>query len=189
MGSGQKKDPPKPPETFAPIREMDMDDVTGQILLDPFKSPKEELDPLDTLGEFDGEGANPGTAVVSLVAEDVQRAIEVGVSVATTMIEPLPTNLVASMEMDDGSLPFIIRKSVTVIGRSKEVADIVISAESQVSRHHAAIIFAKGEFCLEDLESTNGTYVGERRIKRVKLKPGDTIRIGKHTMRLRLRHK
>jgi DNA-binding NtrC family response regulator len=52
-----------------------------------------------------------------------------------------------------------------------------------VSRRHAVIEYADGEYVLKDLGSTNGTYVNGRRIQTILLVAGDLIGIG--TSRLR----
>jgi hypothetical protein len=171
------------------------EDNTAELLLDPGGVEWAEI---DGIAEFEGSAGTPppdaaGTVVMptggasDAVAADVQRAIDVGVSMATTMIEPLPPGQGAALVVDDGSPPIPVTKSVTVIGRSKEFADVVVANDDQVSRHHAALIFGRGEFYLEDLASSNGTFVGQKRIKRVKLSPGEPIRIGRRTLHLRLR--
>jgi len=64
-----------------------------------------------------------------------------------------------------------------VVGR-EESCDVVISHPS-VSRQHAAIERDAAGFVLRDLGSTYGTYVGDMRVERVHLKPGDKLRFGK----------
>jgi two-component system cell cycle response regulator len=64
----------------------------------------------------------------------------------------------------------------TVIGRSAE-ATLALDAES-VSRRHARIHCADGAATIEDLGSTNGSYVNDRKVERCGLKDGDIIRIG-----------
>src|SRR5215470_3092421 len=67
----------------------------------------------------------------------------------------------------------------TVIGRAAD-ATLTIDADS-VSRRHARVVRDAGDgpaFCLEDLGSTNGTYVNDRRVERAALGDGDIIRIG-----------
>lgn len=57
----------------------------------------------------------------------------------------------------------------------------------KVSRHHADITFNGNFFAIEDLESSNGTYVNETRLEAKKplpLQPGDVIRIGPFTLTL-----
>jgi len=77
-----------------------------------------------------------------------------------------------------------VTKSVFVFGRSKEFADVTVEGDN-VSRHHAALIFASGEFFIEDLNSTNGTTVAGKRIRRSRLEPDVPVTIGAITFRLR----
>jgi pSer/pThr/pTyr-binding forkhead associated (FHA) protein len=51
-----------------------------------------------------------------------------------------------------------------------------------VSSHHACVFRAGDEYVVEDLESTNGTFVNEKRITRQTLKNGDVVLVGKHTL-------
>ena len=50
--------------------------------------------------------------------------------------------------------------------------------ESSVSRQHAAIRFARGQFFLQDQGSTTGTSVNGQRVNATALNDGDQIRIG-----------
>ncbi len=69
------------------------------------------------------------------------------------------------------------------IGRSPEL-ELVI-ADDFVSTRHAQILPAAGGPVLEDLESTNGTLVGGRRVTRaVPLVAGDEIEIGPVKMKV-----
>lgn len=49
-----------------------------------------------------------------------------------------------------------------------------------VSRHHAQIVSNSSHAILDDLNSTNGTYVNSKRIKRHALRNGDSITVGTH---------
>ena len=65
----------------------------------------------------------------------------------------------------------------TVIGRDEE-ADLRVD-DAAISRGHARILRQpSGEFVLEDLGSTNGTYVGAEMITRRPLRSGDHIQFG-----------
>jgi hypothetical protein len=68
-----------------------------------------------------------------------------------------------------------------VIGRKQ--ADIHIK-DRHVSRRHAHIIELNGKFFIEDLNSTNGTYVNDEEIKVCELNKGDTITVGETTMKI-----
>ena len=52
-----------------------------------------------------------------------------------------------------------------------------------VSGHHSLIINILNDSFLEDLNSTNGTYVNGKLIKKHALQHGDTITIGRHQLR------
>lgn len=63
------------------------------------------------------------------------------------------------------------------IGR-EDFNDIIIY-DPEVSRHHAQIIYHGGEYLVEDLGSTNGTFVNGRRITSpTSLSDGDIIELG-----------
>jgi len=69
-----------------------------------------------------------------------------------------------------------IEKRRVVIGRSKD-CDIQV-ADPNVSRRHAEVRQEGAAHWVVDLDSTNGTEVNGRRLKRAKLRPGDTITVG-----------
>jgi len=47
-----------------------------------------------------------------------------------------------------------------------------------VSRRHAEVRQEGAAYWVVDLDSTNGTEINGRRLKRAKLRPGDTIIVG-----------
>jgi len=63
-----------------------------------------------------------------------------------------------------------------IIGRGSN-CDLVISDED-VSRRHAKILCKGKGFIIEDLDSTNGTYVNGQKIERAVLTDGDRLRVG-----------
>ena len=58
----------------------------------------------------------------------------------------------------------------------------IIIDNPTVSSHHARVVQEGDSFFVEDLESTNGTYVNELPISRRTLKDGDVVLIGKHRL-------
>ena len=70
------------------------------------------------------------------------------------------------------------------IGRSDD-NDLVLN-DSTVSKHHARVTRDNGAYYLEDLGSTNGTRVNGRRIRRCRLRGGESIHFGKHHARMTL---
>lgn len=89
------------------------------------------------------------------------------------MVRIHPSNgLGAVIDLDEGNL---------TIGRDAD-CEIHLPDDS-VSRRHARFEIT-GDVCtLEDLESTNGVYVNDRRIARQRLTPGDRVRFGNQIFR------
>lgn len=69
-----------------------------------------------------------------------------------------------------------------IIGRSSEL-DIVL-VEDMVSRKHAKITIQGGKISIEDLGSTNGTFVNGEKVKQSRLKEGDRILVGTSILKL-----
>jgi len=83
-----------------------------------------------------------------------------------------------------------------VIGRSTPVSDgMVIGrgaacqlrlSERAVSRQHASLRYAQGQWFIQDLQSTTGTWVNGQRVTASALKNGDHIRIGSSEFEFRV---
>lgn len=70
-----------------------------------------------------------------------------------------------------------LAKDSFIIGRDPG-SDLPIQ-DIEVSRRHARLIAQSGGFVLEDLGSTNGTFVNGERVRTITvLRPGDEIRLG-----------
>ncbi|MEZ4298488.1 MAG: DUF4388 domain-containing protein [Polyangiaceae bacterium] len=63
-----------------------------------------------------------------------------------------------------------------LVGRSGDVQ--IVLSEDMVSRRHARIAYDGQRIVIEDLGSTNGTFVNGEKIKRCDLKEGDRVLIG-----------
>lgn len=63
-----------------------------------------------------------------------------------------------------------------LVGRSR-CCDVVLSGP-EVSRRHALLRFRDGRWIIQDLESTNGTFVNDVRVGRCELRPGDRLLLG-----------
>jgi two-component system cell cycle response regulator len=70
----------------------------------------------------------------------------------------------------------VLRAAEATLGRDA-ACDLVLDAED-VSRRHARVRAEEGSHLLEDLGSTNGTFVGEARVSRLALRPGHLVRLG-----------
>ena len=87
----------------------------------------------------------------------------------------------------DGTLrDFALHDGTLVIGRNPESG--IHLKDSQVSWKHALLRCEQGSCVIEDLGSSNGTYVGETRIKRHVLRFGEKVRIGPYELALQTLH-
>ncbi|HZZ44051.1 MAG TPA: FHA domain-containing protein [Tepidisphaeraceae bacterium] len=71
---------------------------------------------------------------------------------------------------------FNVTREMTIIGR-REDCDLRIPL-GDISRKHCRMIREADSLRIEDLGSSNGTYVNGQRIQEAILQPGDTIRVG-----------
>ena len=81
-----------------------------------------------------------------------------------------------------GRIDFLINKSYFVIGKMASQVDGVISYTPTISRAHCAIQLEGSEVYLEDLGSSNHTFVNDRELtpyERVRITPKDNIRLAK----------
>jgi ABC transport system ATP-binding/permease protein len=68
--------------------------------------------------------------------------------------------------------------AIKTIGRAPR-ADFILEA-TLVSRLHCRVTaLPGGELEVEDLKSTNGTFVNDQRVSRTKLEAGDRLKVGR----------
>jgi pSer/pThr/pTyr-binding forkhead associated (FHA) protein len=68
--------------------------------------------------------------------------------------------------------------AVKTLGRATR-ADFILDA-ALVSRLHCRLsVKSSGDLEIEDLKSTNGTYVNDKRVRKALLAQGDLVRIGR----------
>ena len=119
---------------------------------------------LDNLTEMATDLAQSGAAAS-------KRLAETGVATSKRLAEI--AKLSAANLAEEGG----IKKCYTELGKR---ADFWIADNEAVSRIHAGIVCKGDEYYLIDRNSTNGTYLNERRIEsgqEVLLKPGDRIKL------------
>ena len=80
-----------------------------------------------------------------------------------------------------GEFPLRMDREI-IIGRSSEL-DLVL-VEDMVSRKHAKISTDGGQISIQDLGSTNGTFVNGEKIKKARLNEGDRILVGTSIIKL-----
>jgi hypothetical protein len=83
-------------------------------------------------------------------------------------------------------LTFYLDRPVVSIGRV--VSNDICLEDPFVSRYHCVIRYEAGQYVLEDLHSTNGTFVNGERVNAYALAEGDLIRIGTSRFEVRLQN-
>lgn len=86
---------------------------------------------------------------------------------------------------------FIIKKNGKEVGKQalgelveigRSPSNTITLKDAKVSRKHAQIHQAGGKYVLIDLESSNGTYVNDKKVSEHPLQPKDVVRIGPFTL-------
>ena len=67
-----------------------------------------------------------------------------------------------------------------IVGRSSD-NEIFIKSKF-VSRHHAQLVSDANGCVIEDLNSTNGVFLGEKQVKKYRLRDGDVVSLGVHEL-------
>ncbi len=80
---------------------------------------------------------------------------------------------------DDRSRQYAAGPSAT-IGRWPD--NTIIIDSPGVSGHHACVFSTDGQYIVEDLQSTNGTFVNGMRVSRHVLQHGDVVKVGDHEL-------
>ncbi len=132
------------------------------------------------VSEAEGEGEFAETG------EDVDSepsSVDSSASHVETIVEPSRLVLPLDVEHENGRVESIdVREVPFTIGR-RSSNDLVIE-DARSSGQHARITRDGARWILEDLESRNGTIVGDRRVRRVALVPGLTVTIGSTKLRV-----
>src|SRR5262249_27056517 len=118
-------------------------------------------------------------------AELPPEQLEPGATMIYKPKTPPPTEAVSAAELGmepevvtlsfDGTRHEVTKRSV-VLGRSRD-CDLQLT-DANVSRRHAELRQEGASYWIVDLGSTNGMEVNGKRVKRAKLRAGDTITLG-----------
>ena len=118
---------------------------------------------------------NPSRTVLETTSMQLDLAALAEAHLTTTLSETSEDQLIVVTAKGTWDLPLADVNEVA-IGRQQE-SDIVLELPG-VSRHHARIERHGSEFIVRDQGSTNGTWLGNRRIESYSLQDGDTLRVG-----------
>lgn len=97
-----------------------------------------------------------------------------------TAIDFDPIAKLVDMTNEEDLKEYVIAENITTIGRI--VSNDIHIADEMVSGHHAKIIKVQNNYFLEDVNSTNGTYINGKRLRKCVLKDGDKLTFGLYKM-------
>lgn len=165
-------------EGGAPVRAQD-----GRYLAPgPFVPQPAPQAPV-TFGQVPGPMANPTVAYPAQPMANQTVAYPAQVGMNQTVAYPQqamgPTLVVLDGPLAGQRLP--ITGSI-VLGR--ESPNLPMGYDTMASRRHAEITPMPGGAGVQDLGSTNGTFVNGARVPSAPLRPGDTVKVGGTTFRI-----
>lgn len=125
-----------------------------------------------------------GRKVISKIASKrAPQLVSAGAQLGLTD-DSMPTHIAMITGRDAGTQIAIDDKREFLIGRAAN-SDLVV-ADDFASSMHAKLVLVGDDWVLQDLNSTNGTFLDGKRVSTpLTVKPGMTIRIGTTTFELR----
>lgn len=145
--------------------EADSDDNTDEI-----------TDSAET-GEDDADNAAEDNADIAENAEEDE-------AVPPEPEKTAPKARVSFTGQNNSDVKFVEFSKSATIGR-RNTNDLIIS-DKAVSGNHCELTFVDGKVYIEDMNSTNGTFIDGERISRKELKNGDIIILGKMSFKVNI---
>ncbi len=144
----------------------------------PTESTSIEIDLSAVMGAVPVEKVATDTADVETTDAETTQVTEVSDVIAAESADAQgPTACLIQIHPVVGRCGVRYLGPATVIGR-EQTADVCIHSDS-VSRNHAKIEqLTTGGYRLTDLDSTNGTFVNDVRVREWDIEPGDVVRCG-----------
>jgi len=98
----------------------------------------------------------------------------------TTAIDFDPVAKLMDLTNEKDIKEYVITENTTTVGRI--VSNDIYLSNEMVSGHHAKILKVQNNYFLEDVGSTNGTFVNGKRLRKCVLKDGDKVTFGLYKM-------
>lgn len=111
----------------------------------------------------------PGAARRTVLISDKRKANVVGWFVA--------------MSGEQKGEDFRLREGKNTVGSAADSQ--IVLRDSTVSGQHASVRFEDGKFTVTDLDSSNGTFLNDKKIAREELNDNDMIRFGEVTVKFK----
>ena len=158
---------PEPAPEAAPRRPVLNAAGLKESTASPFENPQEWL------AEMGGDPARPERR------SPVTPAPDPGVTPPAAATTPMPRAAMPSLVFVNGphvGQSIALLPTTLTIGREHD--NNVEIKDPEVARYHARIMNERGNYVVEDLDSSTGTWVNEQRAHRATLTHGDVIRVG-----------
>jgi hypothetical protein len=81
---------------------------------------------------------------------------------------------------------YAVKEGAISLGRNPQNAVVFDSREKSVSSHHAILYISPDRMMIQDLSSTNGTFVNDSKVQQQDLSAGDTLGFGRNGPRVKL---
>lgn len=85
------------------------------------------------------------------------------------------------LEKVQGRAVFLNWENGITIGRKSD--NQIALKDNLISSHHCRILRSNGKWYVEDLNSTNGTFLNDRRVTLASLNPGDVLKLGRYRLK------
>ena len=123
------------------------------------------MSPLPSFARTGSEGGGGGLGL-----DDPSLALPTGVTASVSVIEGPDKGLVKKLE-----------KARVILGR--QGADVSLN-DPEVSRHHCMLEVKESYVNLKDMDSTNGTFFEDERVRAAMLQDGGEFRVGSSVIRV-----
>jgi hypothetical protein len=134
-----------------------------------------------------GGGSAAKTRLESEPPKDIPGAAAGGAGRKTVLLsekrKPPVVGWFVAMTGEQKGEDFKVREGKNIIG-SVPGAQILVN-DSTISGQHASLRYEEGKFFLTDLDSSNGSYVNDKKIAREELHDNDMIRFGDITLKFK----
>ena len=143
---------------------------------DPKKLPKIPF--VDPMGGVDERPSSPRTQIEWADEESSTRTTEATIAMPPPTAPRQSTRALLTIVTGPNiGRVYTVREGETLLGRGRDVH--VRLDDAGASRVHCRIVTEEGgHYFLEDMQSTNGTFVAGRRVDRAELSSGDRIHVG-----------
>ncbi len=169
-----QQNPVQPAPAPRPVTQVPSTDMAGR---DPFApNPPDPAAPIPVPQTVTRE-AIAGMGGAAATGGAIGAASSIAANMANARANQAPARPLAQL------VDVVTRETLEVnaahctIGRERSAADVVLR-DPNVSRRHAELTFTGSDWSIEDLNSTNGTFVNNRRITRCPLRNGDLLTFG-----------